>query len=367
MFRNVRGEGDEQGYVSGAFIGSDHEHMGGTLKRTDVVAAFGGSMSRQSAEPTPQEDILLAELLPDPSHSFRALSASHRKDWAENAVSIADSDIVRSIAGDGNGGFVVTNETPEHSERVVEFDPATHLGDRPGYNTRSIDGFGYWLYSMTGAFSDGPSNAGSPQFDYFEANTFTATGGGLAYRSFLVYGVETEAVPMAGTATYSGRMLGHMHFEDDPANETSLHWIRGTLALEADFGARTISGSIDSIGIRPPGADVYRDDPMTLSIAASPIEDSGFAGRWSEDGGGFAGEVEARFLGPAANEVGGVMSGTNPGEGLTLVGFIGGKQQRRGNRLRAASSGRPPSGVPPERGTREPTVLATGDLSSPLL
>lgn len=38
-FFNVDGEG----YVLGAFLGAKHEHMGGTVKRTDMVAAFGGS------------------------------------------------------------------------------------------------------------------------------------------------------------------------------------------------------------------------------------------------------------------------------------------------------------------------------------
>ena len=42
-FMNVRGEGYEQGHVTGAFLGPEHEHMGGTLKRTDMVAAFGGT------------------------------------------------------------------------------------------------------------------------------------------------------------------------------------------------------------------------------------------------------------------------------------------------------------------------------------
>ena len=35
--------GDEQDFVTGAFFGDRHEHMGGTLKRTDMVGAFGGS------------------------------------------------------------------------------------------------------------------------------------------------------------------------------------------------------------------------------------------------------------------------------------------------------------------------------------
>ena len=275
-------------------------------------------------KPTPPEDILLADLLPDPTHSFPVLSASHRKDWSTDAVTVVDADIVRSIASDGSGGFVVTYETPEQGERVVEFDTTTYLGDRPGYKIESIDRYDYWLFSMTQAFNDGPSNAGSSQFDYLDANVFTVVGGGVTYRNFLVYGVETEVVPIAGTATYSGRLFGHMYFEDDRVIETSQHQIRGTLALEAEFGAGTIGGSIDSVRIRPPGQDDFQDDPMTISIASSPIEDSGFAGSWSEDGaGGFTGDVEARFYGPAAKEVGGVMTGMNPDEGLTFVGFIG--------------------------------------------
>ena len=43
VFVNVIGEGYEQGHVTGAFLGPKHEHMGGTLKRTDMVAAFGGT------------------------------------------------------------------------------------------------------------------------------------------------------------------------------------------------------------------------------------------------------------------------------------------------------------------------------------
>ena len=42
-FRNVTDEGYEQGHVTGAFLGPRHEHMGGTVKRTDMVAAFGGT------------------------------------------------------------------------------------------------------------------------------------------------------------------------------------------------------------------------------------------------------------------------------------------------------------------------------------
>ena len=42
-FRNVLDDGYEQGFVQGAFLGAEHEHMGGTVKRTDMVAAFGGS------------------------------------------------------------------------------------------------------------------------------------------------------------------------------------------------------------------------------------------------------------------------------------------------------------------------------------
>ena len=42
-FYNVTGTGYEQGIVTGEFFGRSHEHMGGTVKRTDLVGAFGGS------------------------------------------------------------------------------------------------------------------------------------------------------------------------------------------------------------------------------------------------------------------------------------------------------------------------------------
>lgn len=42
-FENVVGAGYEEGFVDGAFFGRSHEHMGGTVKRTDMVGAFGGS------------------------------------------------------------------------------------------------------------------------------------------------------------------------------------------------------------------------------------------------------------------------------------------------------------------------------------
>ena len=47
-FGNVRGEGHEPGHVVGSFLGPDHEHMAGTVKRTDMIAAFGGSRREKS-------------------------------------------------------------------------------------------------------------------------------------------------------------------------------------------------------------------------------------------------------------------------------------------------------------------------------
>ena len=47
LFYNVHGEGYEQGVVTGAFLGSEHEDMGGTVKRTDMVGAFGGTRASE--------------------------------------------------------------------------------------------------------------------------------------------------------------------------------------------------------------------------------------------------------------------------------------------------------------------------------
>ena len=42
-FENVKGDDYEQGFVTGLFMGVEHKHMGGTVKRTDMIGAFGGS------------------------------------------------------------------------------------------------------------------------------------------------------------------------------------------------------------------------------------------------------------------------------------------------------------------------------------
>ena len=42
-FENVTGDDYERGLVVGSFLGAEHEHMAGTVKRTDMIAAFGGS------------------------------------------------------------------------------------------------------------------------------------------------------------------------------------------------------------------------------------------------------------------------------------------------------------------------------------
>ena len=42
-FENVKGDDYERGFVTGLFMGAEHEHMGGTVKRTDMIGAFGGS------------------------------------------------------------------------------------------------------------------------------------------------------------------------------------------------------------------------------------------------------------------------------------------------------------------------------------
>ncbi len=42
LFENVKAQGYEQGHVTGAFLGAKHEYMGGTVKRTDMIGAFGG-------------------------------------------------------------------------------------------------------------------------------------------------------------------------------------------------------------------------------------------------------------------------------------------------------------------------------------
>ena len=116
---------------------------------------------------------------------------------------------------------------------------------------------GYWIHvdlfaiaAEIGAFVDGPEIDGIPQ------------------------------MPLSGTATYTGRAAGVYFTEHGtdtqyPAGTGELGEYAGRLELVADFGANTISGNVDNIGL---SSDLGQDSlsGYGLMLGSAPIDQNGF-------------------------------------------------------------------------------------------
>jgi hypothetical protein len=126
-------------------------------------------------------------------------------------------------------------------------------------------------------------------------------------RAAFVFGYETPtaAVPSNGSATYSGQAEGSVF---NPVNQgaNEVH-LSGNATFTADFGARTLAGSLT--GMTANGA------PWNDVAFNSAILGNGFSGRTSVTNspagpaslaGNATGTLEGRFFGPSAQEAGGV-------------------------------------------------------------
>ena len=160
-------------------------------------------------------------------------------------------------------------------------------------------------------------------------------GGDMAHRGVFVAGYETPTsdMPVTGTASYSGGATGFMFV---PANEVNglpcrclERSLGGTASFTADFGARSLSGTLTDMGVFV-GWDgdtiPWNDVAFNATIAGN-----GFSGttRVTNSPAGAmglnaTGTLEGRFFGPSAAEAGAVWTlfdGTN-----SAIGSLGGKR-----------------------------------------
>ena len=113
--------------------------------------------------------------------------------------------------------------------------------------------------------------------------------------------------------------------------------------MEANFATNGISGRIDEFEIQDPGESNYEAlaSGNSFDISNGVIEGNEFTADWTgvdtdvnsapEDSArGFSGAMNGGFYGPAAEEVGGVLSGSRAATATTpeqlIVGGFGGKK-----------------------------------------
>ena len=317
----------------------------------------------QSPEPPVYADSsqdTLADLLPGGETVFSPLSSALRLDYGMDTAAQPDQGTayVKSISGDGMGGFHIVSVF-DGEETRVHFEAGDYDESLASFLKIPDDGQAiYALLSFTDAFwgedPGGPAATdrtnGSSEFDYFDFGYWfhyegsdAATGDSSLFQgetrdSSVTYGVRTGSGGLpVGSATYEGRMeAGWWDAEGDPDTNLLNRFVQGDLSLEANFDDGTISGRVDYIAIPSWNSDSGEDEPVgAVSISATAIDEAQFVADWVGENAdtnaapdrtlsGFAGTILGEFYGPAAEEVGGVLSGRRAATGTTPERFITG-------------------------------------------
>ena len=342
-----------EGGILGEFYGPAAEEIGGVLNasRHDRVmhGVFAGKqggpeapgsatgLSRSMADPvyaTNADDSY--EALSDQGGRFAPLTSALRRDWYGLSTTRDDDAYVKTtwIEGDvddGSGRLHVTY-VADGEEHMVGFTAADYDADN-GFE-KELDGAGSWLWSLTGSFG------GDSGYRYLDVYNFGHGGAGFSYRHFLTFGARTDPANLpAGSATYVGRMRADSWKQDDPS---SVHRVRvnGDLNLTANFDARTLEGTVSEISTRGQNEESYSPLPETTSfeIGNGQIADGRFtatltgvdtnSGAALDDSvRGYEGNVLGEFYGPAAEEVGGVLTASRAEDDRVMSGAFYGQKQ----------------------------------------
>ena len=146
------------------------------------------------------------------------------------------------------------------------------------------------------------------------------------HTGYAVYGSPTDASAMpSGTANYAGRMFARRQ----PPNRPGLGArgsLRGDLTLSANFDQGTVGGSVDNIQYRPPGSSWGRAQAESWAIENGSIAGNALSADVTAAG-THEGDMEGRFFGPDAAEVGGTIQGTGLTDNGVIWGYFGGKKQ----------------------------------------
>lgn len=147
------------------------------------------------------------------------------------------------------------------------------------------------LYSCCGKYSD-------VRFGAYEGGS-----DGNAY--FFYNGNPTTDMPTAGTATYVGDSIISAN---SPKFENLDDYVRGTANFNADFGAKTLTGTLNHNGFQP------------INVNAN-IAGNSFTGKANSADFDRTADVEGKFYGSQAKELGGIFNAE-----AEWGGAFGGKQ-----------------------------------------
>ena len=240
-----------KGGILGEFYGPAAEEVGGVLSASSDThnRVLYGYFSGEQLNSTSSDEL--------PAQSMALVV-----DRPESTVSIIGTAGVTGVQCDGAGGFHVTY-TIGDDEQTVHLE-ASDLGSYAGtpfsYHER-VENRSYFLWDATNSFYN------DPEFDHFNVNGWAMTDwadegydfdASTSRSGYVAHGTraETDDLP-TGTASYSGRAWVQILPADNPASSARSR-LRGSLALNADFGADTVGGSISWNEKRDPGQSSYQ-------------------------------------------------------------------------------------------------------------
>ena len=181
------------------------------------------------------------------------LSATIARDFdtRTSAVSTSGSS-VKSIRGDGDGGFHITFvdggvETPIHFSRG-DFNASRSLFEK------DEAGVEYLLWSY-GGFSEDDLTAELPGYQYLASLGGTAGSGQAGFdRFYFVFGARSPASFTArGSASFDGRFRADTFDADDPGLDRRQR-LSGHMRIVANFDLGKLEGNVRSIRGTEPGA-----------------------------------------------------------------------------------------------------------------
>ena len=302
------------GDILGEFYGPNAEEVGGVFNGTnadEVIAGWFGGV-----RPTPSV----------PEGDLAVLSSGSYQDLV-NSTATASDGAVTAIASDGADGFNLTYAIGSDMFDIQL--GANEFGGDPvrtrNYHERSGNR-AYSHFDQTGSFF------GNPEFSHFNVNgwaviNYTDQNAVSDFHlGWAVYGSATEASAMpSGTANYAGRMLAGRQPPNAPG-VANRGFLRGDLMLSADFDQGTVGGSVDNIQYRPPGGSWGSAQAQSWTIENGSITGNALAADVTAAG-VFDGDMEGRFFGPDAAEVGGTIQGTGLSDNGVVYGYFGGTKQ----------------------------------------
>ena len=313
-----------EGTVNGEFYGPAAEEIGAVVSGESAAhnRVLIGRLNSKRLNPR----VFDGERVP--------LSVGVERDYPSMQVQLTDTATVTAIEGDGAGGFHVTYRVDGADQRVhMEASDYGSEPDFPYIYANEGHNSPYVLFDMSDSFAI----FRSPAFDHFNVNgwvvvAYDANGDNEnVRRGLMVYGNRTEAADLpAGSASYDGSMFAFGYPSDNP-DSSAEYRIRGGMTLMADFANSDVTGRIHGIETRADAASQYVSSTDELAISNGVISGNEFTAdvAGSVSPGTVDGDMSGQFFGPAAAEVGGVMSGeyTEPGETIVLHGFFGGKKR----------------------------------------